>query len=106
MSWPVIGWASTSLHPVQISDNNYVDVRLLMEDYPNNTELPPASTKVLHYRSAEFNHLPNDARTLVNTFRGSTGLARILTLDTNEHFMHQTPSLLPIIRIKKSWSIS
>ncbi len=84
------GRVSTSLRPValmrvQISDNNYVDVRLLMEDYQNNAELPPASTKVLHYRSAELNHLPNDDRTLVNTFWGSTGLARILTLDTGEH---------------------
>ena len=81
------GRASTSLRPVamvrvNISDNNYVDLKLRMLNYQEQSELTPASTKLLHYRSEELHLFPVEDRMLANTFWGSTGHARLLNLDT------------------------
>jgi hypothetical protein len=83
------GRASISLRPVamirvRISDHNYVDVQLKMEDYQSQSELTPASTKLLHYRSEAVYHFPIEDQKLVNTFWGSTGRARLFNLDTKQ----------------------
>lgn len=76
---------------VNISANNYVDVHLDMMNFQQNSELEPASTKMLRYRSDELYQLPVEDRTLVNTFWGSTGQVRLLNLDTRHHVYVSNP---------------
>lgn len=84
------GRISTSLRPlalmrVQISDDNYVDIRLMMEDYKTQGELQPSSTNIIHYRSGEIYSFPKEDQSLVNTFWGSTGRVRLFSLDTKHN---------------------
>ena len=84
------GRVSTSLRPlalmrVQISDDNYVDIRLIMDDYKVQGELLPSSTNIIHYRSAEIYSFPKEDQSLVNTFWGSTGRVRLFSLDTKHN---------------------
>jgi hypothetical protein len=84
------GRISTSLRPlalmrVQISDDNYVDIRLMMEDYKEQGELQPSSTNIIHYRSGEIHSFPKEDQSLVNTFWGSTGRVRLFSLDTKHN---------------------
>lgn len=84
------GRVSTSLRPlalmrVQISENNYVDIRLQMDNYREQAGLMPLSTNILHYRSTELNTFPSEDRSLINNFWGSTGRVRLFTLDTKHN---------------------
>jgi len=84
------GRVSTSLRPmalmrVQISDDNYVDIRLLMNNYRQRAELQPSSTNIIHYRSTELLTFPSEDQSLINTFWGSTGRVRLFTLDTKHN---------------------
>ncbi|NVD06505.1 hypothetical protein FCU94_06225 [Vibrio sp. JPW-9-11-11] len=91
------GRASASLRPVgmirvNISDSNYVDVKLEMVDFQNASELPPSSTRLLSYRSNELYKMPAEDRELINTFWGSTGQARLLNLDTKHQVYASKPA--------------
>lgn len=84
------GRSSTSLRPlslmrVQISDDNYVDIRLLMVNYKEQAELLPSSTNIIHYRSEELHSFPKEDQALINTFWGSTGRVRLFNLDTKHN---------------------
>ncbi|KZN68738.1 hypothetical protein [Pseudoalteromonas luteoviolacea] len=84
------GRASTSLRPlalmrVQISRNNYVDIRLQLLDYTEQAELSPSSTNILRYRSSELNTFPHEDQGLINTFWGSTGRVRLYAMDTKHN---------------------
>ncbi|MBQ4811033.1 hypothetical protein A7985_00800 [Pseudoalteromonas luteoviolacea] len=84
------GRASTSLRPlalmrVQISRNNYVDIRLQLLDYTEQAELSPSSTNILRYRSNELNTFPHEDLGLINTFWGSTGRVRLYAMDTKHN---------------------
>ncbi|MDK2593935.1 hypothetical protein [Pseudoalteromonas obscura] len=84
------GRVSTSLRPlalmrVQISDNNYVDIRLKMQRYTEQAELQPSSTNILHFRSGELNSFPKEDQSLINTFWGSTGRVRLYAMDTKHN---------------------
>lgn len=84
------GRVSTSLRPmalmrVQISDDNYVDIRLTMDNYREQAELPSSSTNIIHYRSTDLLSFPSEDQSLINTFWGSTGRVRLFTLDTKHH---------------------
>ncbi|MFW7522949.1 hypothetical protein ACODM8_02245 [Vibrio ostreicida] len=92
-----IGRASTSLRPigmvrVNISDNNYVDVKLEMIDFQELSEIPASSTRLLSYRSQELHQMPVEDRNLVNAFWGSTGQARLLNLDTKMQVYSSNPT--------------
>ncbi|MCF2857245.1 hypothetical protein L1286_07180 [Pseudoalteromonas sp. SMS1] len=81
------GRVSTSLRPlalmrVQISENNYVDIRLQLQNYTEQAELAPSSTNILRYRSNELNTFPSEDQGLINTFWGSTGRVRLYAMDT------------------------
>lgn len=83
------GAGNTSLRPlgllrVQVSDNNYVDIQLTLDDYEESSELADNSTNILHYRSKPLHNFRKDDRHLINNFWGSTGLAQLLVLDTNQ----------------------
>ncbi|KZN43572.1 hypothetical protein [Pseudoalteromonas luteoviolacea] len=84
------GRVSTSLRPlalmrVQISENNYVDIRLQLQNYTEQAELAPSSTNILHYRSSELNTFPSEDQALINTFWGSTGRVRLFAMDTKHN---------------------
>lgn len=84
-----MGRVSSSLRPlalirVQISDDNYVDIRLYMENYKNQAELLPSSTNIIQFRSKTLRTFPVEDQQLINTFWGSTGKVRLYTLDTNQ----------------------
>ncbi|WP_156486271.1 hypothetical protein [Marinomonas sp. TW1] len=84
------GRISASLRPValvrvNISDNNYVDLRLQMQEYQRQAEIEPASTQIIHYRTKILSSYPIEDRKLMNTFWGTTGRARLLTLDTRNN---------------------
>lgn len=84
------GRVSTSLRPmalmrVKISDENYVDIRLQMDDYREQAELQSSSTNIIHYRSSELLSFPREDQSLINTFWGSTGRVKIFTLDTKHN---------------------
>ena len=83
------GRVSTSLRPlalmrVQISDENYVDIRLRMDHYKDNSEIPASSTNIIHYRSRDLYTFPAEDQESINTFWGSTGRVRLFSLDTKE----------------------
>lgn len=84
------GRASTSLRPlalmrVQISDNNYVDIRLEQQSYSEQSELLPSSTNMLSYRSSELYSFPSEDQALINTFWGSTGRVQMYAMDTQQN---------------------
>ncbi|TLX47501.1 hypothetical protein C1E24_09150 [Pseudoalteromonas phenolica] len=84
------GRASTSLRPlalmrVQISDNNYVDIRLEQQRYSEQSELLPSSTNMLSYRSLELYSFPSEDQALINTFWGSTGRVQMYAMDTQQN---------------------
>ncbi|KZN53643.1 hypothetical protein [Pseudoalteromonas luteoviolacea] len=84
------GRVSTSLRPlalmrVQISENNYVDIRLQLQNYTEQAELAPSSTNILRYRSSELNTFPSEDQALINTFWGSTGRVRLFAMDTKHN---------------------
>lgn len=85
-----IGRSATSLRPlalmrVQISDDNYVDIRLHMEDYRSQAELPASSTHIIRYNSSELRTFPNEDQSMINTFWGTTGRVRLYALDTKHN---------------------
>ncbi|KJY89386.1 hypothetical protein TW84_12595 [Vibrio neptunius] len=91
------GRASASLRPVgmvrvNISGNNYVDIKLELVDFQNSSELPPSSTRLLTYRSNELHQMPVEDRNLVNAFWGSTGQARLINLDTKHQVYSSKPT--------------
>jgi len=84
------GRVSTSLRPlalmrVQISDENYVDIRLKMDNYKEQAELQPSSTNIIHYRSTDLFTFPAEDLSLINTFWGSSGRVRLFSLDTKQN---------------------
>ncbi|NVK72168.1 hypothetical protein C0J08_20075 [Marinomonas sp. CT5] len=84
------GRASASLRPVallrvNISKDNYVNLKLDMDDYQDQSNLPEGSTKILHYQSKILHDIPSEDRIMVNTFWGSTGRASVLSLDTKQN---------------------
>ncbi len=84
-----MGRVSTSLRPlalirVQISGENYVDIRLHMKNYQEHAELLPSSTNIIQYSSKTLRTFPIEDQQLINTFWGSTGKVRLYTLDTNQ----------------------
>ncbi|SBS31037.1 hypothetical protein MSP8887_01416 [Marinomonas spartinae] len=84
------GRASASLRPiallrVNISKDNYVNLKLDMKDYQDQSNLPEGSTRILHYRSKVLHDIPSEDRIMVNTFWGSTGRASVFTLDTKQN---------------------
>jgi len=84
------GRASTSLRPlalmrVQISDNNYVDIRLEQQRYSEQSELLPSSTNMLSYRSLELYSFPSEDQALINTFWGSTGRVQMYAMDIQQN---------------------
>ncbi|PSW03703.1 hypothetical protein [Photobacterium lipolyticum] len=90
------GRASTSLRSlalmrVQISDDNYVDIQLTMDDFSHQAELEEASTNIIRFRSAELHTFPKADQVMINTFWGSTGRVRTFALDTdlNVHVSNQ-----------------
>lgn len=90
------GRVSTSLRPlalmrVQISDTNYVDIRLQLQDYTERAELQPSSTNILHFHSAEIRDFPKEDQTLINTFWGSTGRVRLYAIDTKHNIFASNP---------------
>ena len=91
------GRASAALRPigmvrVNISESHYVDVKLDMLDFQSSSELPPSSTRLIRYRSAELHQMPAEDRNLVNAFWGTTGQARLLNLDTKRHVYASNPT--------------
>ncbi|MEQ3513310.1 hypothetical protein ABMY35_08235 [Pseudoalteromonas sp. BZB3] len=84
------GRASTSLRPlalmrVQISDNNYVDIRPEQQRNSEQSELLPSSSNTLSYRSLELYSFPSEKQALINTLWGSTGRVQMYTMDTQQN---------------------
>ncbi len=84
------GRASTSMRPlalmrVQISEDNYADVNLLMDNYKENAELAAASTKIIRYTSDQLITFPKEDQRMVNNFWRSTAWFRVYTMDTSQH---------------------
>ncbi len=84
------GRSSTSLRPialmrVQINKENYVDVKLEMDKFQQSSQLSPSSTKIIRYRSAELNRFPGEDQLLLNKFWGTSGKAKLFTIDTQHN---------------------
>lgn len=66
---------------VSIGQGNYIDIKLLLKDFENKSEISANGTRISVFESLEISSLPEEDRTLINTYWGQSVKACILVED-------------------------
>lgn len=70
-----------SLLRVLIGQGNYIDIKLSLKDFENKSEIPASGTRIAVFESPEISSLPEEDRSLINTYWGQSVRAWLLVED-------------------------
>lgn len=72
-----------ALFRVYIGKENYIDLKLTLNDFENKSEISPNSTVVGTFSSTDISQLPEEDRKLINTYWGQSVQCRLFVEDVH-----------------------
>jgi hypothetical protein len=66
---------------VSIGEGNYIDLKLVLKDFENKSEISASSTRIVVFESPEMSSFPEEDRKLINTYWGQSVSSRLLLED-------------------------
>lgn len=66
---------------VSIGEGNYIDLKLILKDFENKSEISANGTRIILFESSEVSTLPEEDRKLINTYWGQSVSSRLYIED-------------------------
>lgn len=66
---------------VSIGEGNYIDLKLMLRDFEEKSEISANGTRIVVFESSEISSLPEEDRKLINTYWGQSVSARLFIED-------------------------
>jgi hypothetical protein len=76
---------------VSIGEGNYIDLKLTLKDFENKSEISANGTRIVIFESPEVSSLPQEDRTLINTYWGQSVRARLYLEDIHSQVYSSNP---------------
>ncbi len=72
---------------VLIGEGNYIDIKLSLKDFETKSEIPASGTRIAIFESLEISSLPEEDRSLINTYWGQSVRAWLLVEDIHGNIL-------------------